>query len=517
MTRKIIIISIFLLFASALKSQSRWNKIFYDEKDAIGNAIINSYDRGILVVGKHGSNAVEYNWLIKTDINGDIIWEKAIGAPGTNIKISDLAYNHLGDLYLVGLTGFYNEDDYDPLIMKLNACGEKEWCKVFYEERNNFSNAVVATPDGGCVVVLRYMTVDPTKDRICLAKLDTYGTLQWKHCYNSSDTSLYYSDAYDLVSCPDGGFLISGVCDYVNPDPPQYLWPKPYYIKTDSLGNFEWETVVHSEISDKGGSAWSAVINGDSNYYYSAISHYYFSSGNDAASLLKMDLQGNVIDIYDIAPPNIYGKMVHAKFITDTTLAASAVYGSALPPKPVIIDTLGNILHQNPVLDNERMGKVEVTFDRKLLYFVNVFDNFEFDAYLFKLNQNLLSDSLYTQPFVYDSLCPYTIVSDTIVQDDCGLIVGMEEIYTLTNESENKVIIYPNPAKDRFKVQSTMFEVGGCHIEVFDLFGRKTEEILLPKEQSEVELITTGWKKGMYVVRVIGRDGIVGSGKVVIR
>jgi len=522
---RIVLFAIGVLLSVGLNSQNRWIQTYLEGEDPFGESLVKHYDNGYLLAGRFGPNYPEYCWLIKTDINGNELWKKVIGYDSKYIVASaDISVNKEGDVFLVGSTNFYNDNDYDPLIMKLNACGEKEWCKVFYEERNNFSNAVVATPDGGCVAVLRYMNVDPTKDRICLAKLDTYGNLQWKQCYNSSDTSLYYSDAKDLVSCPDGGFLISGACDYVNPDPPQYLWPKPYYIKTDSMGNFEWETVVHSDVSDKGGYAWSAVINRDSNYYYSAISHYYFSSGKDAASLLKMDMQGNVVDIYDIAPPNVYGKMVHAKFITDTTIAASAVYGSTLPPRPVIVDTLGNIIYQNPVLDNEWMGHVEITFDKKILYQTNMNDGDVFDAYLFKLNQNLLSDSIYTQPFIYDSLCDGEIVSDTIVQDDCGLIVGMEEIYTPKSKTESKVLIYPNPANNQFKVQSlpagqagSMFEVGGCRIEVFDLFGRKVVEVPVSKEQTEIEVTTVGWVSGLYVVRVVSKNGVIGSGKVLIR
>jgi len=95
------------------------------------------------------------------------------------------------------------------------------------------------------------------------------------------------------------------------------------------------------------------------------------------------------------------------------------------------------------------MGLIEITFDQKILYFTNQNEGDDFDAYLFKYDQSLESDSIYTQQFIYDSLCDGEIVSDTIVQDDCGIIVGDREIWVPKEENESEVIIYPNPARDK--------------------------------------------------------------------
>ncbi len=93
----------------------------------------------------------------------------------------------------------------------------------------------------------------------------------------------------------------------------------------------------------------------------------------------------------------------------------------------MIIDTLGNLLNSTILIQDLYTSILQVTYDGKLLYGSNTYQNNEFDAYLTKLNQNLEDDTLYTRPYTYDSLCPYQIVSDTIVQDDCELIVGIEE------------------------------------------------------------------------------------------
>jgi hypothetical protein len=83
----------------------------------------------------------------------------------------------------------------------------------------------------------------------------------------------------------------------------------------------------------------------------------------------------------------------------------------------LLIDTLGNLLNYKVLVQSNYTSELAVTFDGKLLYASNTLQNDEFDVYLTKLNQNLEDDTIYTRPFTYDSLCPYQIVSDTIVQE----------------------------------------------------------------------------------------------------
>ena len=450
-------------------------------------------------------------------MNGEVLWEKTLG-DGVNVVVTNgIGMNNEGSLYLgggYGLVGAYT----DPFVMKLNACGEKEWCKIFSVPGiHNFSPALTVTPDGGCAVLLYRTGDNGFVDRNCLARFDKEGSLLWKKCYNSSDSLLGNEDCIDLILTPDKGFLLTGHCYYT--DTVNNLgWPHPYYIKTDSLGNFEWETVPDKHGENGDGQGWATVVAPDSNYYYSSISHYY-RTGTAAPALLKMDMSGNLKAIVDIKNPNEIGKLYESKFISDSTLVASAAWGTEYSciPKAVIIDTAGNMLSEQFLLDNDYLAHVRTTIDNKYLFYTEDIDeNEEFDAYLFKLNQNLESDTIYTQPFTYDSLCDGEIISDTILLDDCGIIVGLEEIYSAKSESDNKVLIYPNPARDKFTVSSQQSAVSSWRIEVYDLFGRKVEEIKVPEGQTEIEVNTMGWKKGLYVVRVIGKKGVIGSGKVVV-
>jgi hypothetical protein len=280
----------------------------------------------------------------------------------------------------------------------------------------------------------------------------------------------------------------------------------PYFLKVDSLGNFIWETVSGHHPWNAEGEAWTTVVSPDNKYYYSSISHYY-RNGTSAPALLKMDLAGNVMDVYDIATPNIVGKMTNARFISDSTLVSSAAWGTIISgvPKAVIIDTIGNRLDEEFLLQNDYMARTETSLDNKLLFYTQDYDENEdqFDVYLFKLNQQLESDTLYNQLFNYDSLCPYQIVSDTIVQDNCGLIVGDQEIKAETTLT-NILQIFPNPASDYCIVEYDLSRSEGeATISITDLYDRKLLSFNLENTHTQKTISLADFSAGIYFVNLI--------------
>jgi hypothetical protein len=483
--------------------------------------IIEAYDKGYLMVGKFGANYSKYNWLIKTDINGGILWQKVIGDGENAIVFSDMAEDQSGNIYLAGSTMSYDPNGDDPIILKLNPCGEKEWCRIFYTENNHdFSSCITLTQEGEPIVVLNLSNPDPDIERICLAKLSSEGELLWKHCYTSADTSQRDEDTYDLILTPDSGSLVSGFCYYEDPAVPNLWWLHPYFLKTDSSGNFEWETVVYKETNMHGGIAGNTVVSPNGQYYYSSIAHYYHDTNLASPALVKLDMDGNVMGVYDVVYGYKEGKLNYAQFMNDSTLAADAGWGNSdedLWSRAVIIDTLGNLLNSTVLMQDLYTSILQVTYDGKLVYASNTYQNGQFDCYLTKLNQNLEDDTIYTRPFIYDSLCPYQIVSDTIVQDDCGIIVGIEEPGSgeagkhggMEAWGRGGMEVWPNPASDeihgRLNMDDGRFNKD-LTLVIYDVFGRKMLEIKNIDKQKEFQVGVESYPPGVYIA--ILKDGL---------
>ncbi len=88
---------------------------------------------------------------------------------------------------------------------------------------------------------------------------------------------------------------MTGFCYYPDPDDPDLYWLHPYYIKTDSLGNFEWETILHKETADLGGMAWQYHCKSEQRIIFIHVSSHYYHSDTlytKRPALVKIDLQG---------------------------------------------------------------------------------------------------------------------------------------------------------------------------------------------------------------------------------
>ncbi len=452
----------------------------------------NSYDNGYLLIGWITPNYPPYCWIIKTDINGVILYQKLIGGiNNSTMAIANFSQNLVGELYLCGSTT--SEDDSNPIIMKLNVCGEKEWCReISTTSENDYFCDIINTTDNGCAALI-YGALEPLypNGAGCM-KFSSSGDLQWQQYYQSEDPGVSSVIMSDLILAPDNGFLMTGFCYYLDPDNPNLYWLHPYYIKADSLGNFEWETVVHKETGDIGGQAFMSLANPLETYYYSCISLYYTSDTlfTTRPAIVKLDLQGNVIGIYDLVQGNYdLGKIMTFDFLSDSLLVGSAGWGDEDGPyqsRAIIFDTLGHITDSATIADDYFLGFTKVAFDDKILILKSNLEVDDLDPTLFKLTKSLEQDTFYTRPFVYDSLCPYQIASDTIVPDDCGVIVGVEEETRRPGDREiggqERLEIWPNPASDIVRVsyfnhqkvgQLASWQLDKNIIEIYNVFGRE--------------------------------------------
>jgi len=93
---------------------------------------------------------------------------------------------------------------------------------------------------------------------------------------------------------------------------------------------------------------------------------------------------------------------------------------------------------------------------------------------------------------------------------------GNQVIVNIENPlfSESEILIYPNPARDKFEVWS--LELGVELIEVYDLTGKKLIEKHIPAGNNNIEVDVSGIEPGMYICRIMA-EGIYLSKKIVIQ
>ena len=471
MIKRIILLSFLLSFLFNGFSQEEWIRIYHDNEDVKAKSIVESYDNGYLLAGWLERSFPHHNWLMKTDINGNTLWEKTIGSSEYVSTIHGINQNSEGAIFITGTT--YKESSWggDPYVMKLNACGEKLWCNILYTSYNQDNGyRIIPRDDGGCYTALedRGFENDPNYnggDRICLGRFDDQGYKLWETCFNGP-VSTSNEMLEDMTITPEGNLLFSGSI-YSHDTATGLGWLKCYYIMSDPDGNFLWETIVHRDSlgyeNASGGQAWESTISPNGEYIFSGASHYVRNNEGEVdnrPAFVILDMEGNFKNIMDLTTGcQQNGVFKSAEMLNDSVAIGSAgCWGNDAweenPALAVKVDTSGNIITQKELEDVAWLSKVEKTHDDKFLFFhIKDSDDGNRDAYLHKYNQNLEYDSIYNQPMEYDTLCPYPIASDTITLDGCMLSTSSEENTPDPKTYSPELKVYPNPARGPVTVE----------------------------------------------------------------
>jgi len=515
--KKISLIIVLILLTCVTFAQD-WIRYYGSGQQPFSSYCIEDYDKGYILAGS--INNIKYGWIIKTDINGNQLWDIKIGDGINATNTANIEQTPDHGFILCGSTRIFNPPHTEPYIMKLDKCGELEWCKgIVYDNDINGAISVKPTSDGGFVMAAIFYGNNPD-DLIRMFKFDSVGELVWYRIYNGDPNVV--SERMRTMYADDSTFLLTGYCYYPN-------WIKPYYIKTDTSGNVDW-TLAYSQHTGLGfiGEANATVKDSHGNYY---------SAGrNNSPELLKISGNGYEIMNVELIPGSYSGNAVTILLLNDTTLvfgAAWSMNGTDNELAMLKTDTLGNIVATKnlPNPDHSDVDWSEKTYDNKIIVIGTDYLGPNSRIELFKFNSNLEYDSVYTQPFTYDSLCPDTIVSH-IINLNCGILVSADE--HLTNPESTALKVFPNPAIQKITVEfpkSIMVKTGqsgfgsttvyhhwkSTILEVYDLTGKKVFEKVIIRAETSLEIDVSQWSRGMYNFRLRYNKQAVAGEKVMVQ
>ncbi len=445
-----------------------WPKIYGNSFDALIQDIYESYDMGFyLTAFTYNNQGVnKYGWIIKTDINGNILWDKKYGAGNYGNWFSGSYLTSDNGLVISGITNKYSAGDFDPLFIKTNVCGEIEWCKVLVCPDQNYGTDVLQISDGSYIGLLTYYGVGENYARLNLIKMDQYGEPVWIERLAQEDPLIDNEEGNYLYLTTDNNYLISGEAYH-----PSY---QPFWIMTDTNGIQIWDLFW-----DGGYGEAHQVIEKDSGIFYST-SYAIGENGIQSPVLFKFNKYGSLIDDYYLMGDSIeMGSCSPLEFLNDSTLIIGVVWKKVYYPlsdgfaEVFLTDTMGNLLKRRLLLTKyHSLASIILSSDQKILVSGNFVVDGNWDIYLWKMNSDLEDDTLYTQPLTYDSLCSYQILSDT-VDLDCSLFVNIDEIPT-KEQFESTIKISPNPANDWITLSfPDNISSGITELAIYNIFGQE--------------------------------------------
>jgi formylglycine-generating enzyme required for sulfatase activity len=210
---------------------STWDKRFGGSETDVAYDVIATADGGYLIVGDSNSTAGgDRNetsrgghdfWAVKIDADGSKVWDKRFGGSGDESCRSVVATTDGGYL-LVGESNSTAGGDKtessrggkDYWAVKIDTNGSKVWDKRFGGSESDVANDVVATSDGGYLLVGKSESgADGDKSEASrggwdywAVKVDANGSKVWDKRFGASTTDY----CVNVVVTSDGGYLLAG-------------------------------------------------------------------------------------------------------------------------------------------------------------------------------------------------------------------------------------------------------------------------------------------------------------------
>ena len=211
----------------------QWSKTFDGEDWDVGRSVQQTSDGGYVVVGFTSSYGAGSNdvWLIKTDANGSKVWDRTFGGTlGENGN--SVQKTHDGGYIVGGSTRSYGAGDWDIWLIKTDANGNEVWNKTFGEAGSDGASSVLQTSDGGYAIAGSKEVAG--RDHFWLIKTDGAGNREWDRTYGM--TGLERNRLCSARQTSDGGYAAVGRF-YVPDSGFGGIW----LVKTDADGNRTWD------------------------------------------------------------------------------------------------------------------------------------------------------------------------------------------------------------------------------------------------------------------------------------
>ncbi len=227
----------------------QWEKTYGGLASEVGYSIANTDDGGYIITGyttSYGDSLDVY--LVKTDSQGDLLWERAYTRDGENDKGHSVIQSDDGDYMVFGqvyVTGW----GWDYYLVNVEPNGDEAWRKVYGNIRADAGYSIAQTGDGGYLLAGYTFQDDPAGGDAYLVKVDDGGNVLWEEIYGDVGKDRVWS----ITETSDGHYLMGGTRD-----------DQCFMMKIEADGSEVWSKVYDQEATYH---KQVAVYNSDNEYY----------------------------------------------------------------------------------------------------------------------------------------------------------------------------------------------------------------------------------------------------------
>jgi hypothetical protein len=258
-----------------------WNRTFGGTDYDVGSCVQQTSDGGYIISGR--AELFEPNWediwLIKTDSDGNMMWNRSFGGKWTEngdyvLQTSD------GGYIIIGHTTSFGS--WDVWLVKTDSDGNELWNRSFEGKETQGGNCIQHTSDGGYIITGYTYSFGAGESDVWLIKIDSSGNMLWNRTYGGTD----YEFGSHVQQTTDGGYIIIGRTNSSGAG----SWDV-WLVKTDSSGNMIWNRIFGGPDRDYGRCVQQTT---DGGYIITGTS-YSFNSDDCDVWLIKTDSSGKMV------------------------------------------------------------------------------------------------------------------------------------------------------------------------------------------------------------------------------
>jgi len=188
-----------------------WSRTYGGAGIDVGSSMQRTKDGGYVISGYTDSfGASNYDvYLLKTDSEGNLIWNKTYGGAHSDLGYS-VQETSDGGYIVAGMSWPLEQQNPDFYLLKADSDGNELWSRSYTGPDGHWSwdwgRSVLETGEGGYILIGETYSEVEQDQGVLLVKTDSLGNLLWSRTYGGAD----HEYGYSILETGDGGYVIAG-------------------------------------------------------------------------------------------------------------------------------------------------------------------------------------------------------------------------------------------------------------------------------------------------------------------